>query len=164
MLRPWIRSVSASSFVPSGSAFHAPSRTVLVVEIKTVVPDFQAMVASIDRTSRLAVQIAKEHGWAGRTVGRILVIGDGSIARDRVARLDASVRTIVPDRGPTVRKWLRTPDGPLSGLQFFRNAIPGSTTRRRAGLERVGRRRSDRNATEPGVPDAARSRSPGTQA
>lgn len=136
-------------------AFDRRSRTVLVVEIKTVVPDFQAMVSGIDRKSRLAIQIARQHGWDAVRVGRLLVIADGSTARDRVTRLDASLRTVFPDRGPDVRRWLRDPDRPLSGLLFFRNATPGSTTGSPTGRERVRRRESFRSANVAGIAGAS---------
>jgi transcriptional regulator with XRE-family HTH domain len=145
-------------------AFHAPSKTVLVVEIKTVVPDFGSMISSLDRKSRLAVQIARERGWDARVVGRILVIADGSTSRDRVARLGASLSAVLPDRGQRVRSWLRSPDGPLSGLLFFRIATHTGVTGRRAGLERVRPRRSFRDATLEGVPDSSDRKAPGIQA
>jgi transcriptional regulator with XRE-family HTH domain len=136
-------------------AFHAASQTVLVVEIKTVVPDFQSMVSSVDRKARLAMQIARERGWDPRTVGRIVVIADNSTSRDRVARLSASLAATFPDRGQRVRTWLRAPTGPISGLVFFRNANPAGVTARRAGLERVRPARNARNANLPGVPATA---------
>jgi transcriptional regulator with XRE-family HTH domain len=145
-------------------AFHAASRTVLVVEIKTVVPDFQAMVSSVDRKSRLAIQIAQARGWNATTVARLLVIADGSTARDRVARLDASLRTVFPDRGREVRAWLRSPDRPLSGLLFFRNANRGGTTRPRAGSERVRRPRMSRSATMAGISERSNAVTHRTQA
>ena len=145
-------------------AFHAASRTVLVVEIKTVIPDFQSMVSSIDRTSRLAIQIARARGWDARTVSRLLVVADGSTARDRVARLDASLRSAFPDRGGDVRAWLRSPERPVSGLLFFRNATQARTRGHRTGLQRVRRPQVVRNATETGAPESSRRVPRGTQA
>lgn len=145
-------------------AFHPPSRTVLVVEIKTVVPDFQSMVSSVDRKSRLALQIARERGWDARAVGRILVVADGSTARDRVARLDASLRAVFPDRGTAVRHWLRAPNRPLSGLLFFRSATQAGATARKAGRQRVRISTSVRNASRVSGPEGSGIRSRGTQA
>jgi transcriptional regulator with XRE-family HTH domain len=132
-------------------AFHRASGTVLIVEIKTVVPDFGSMVSSIDRKSRLAIRIAAERGWSARTVGRLLVVADGSTARDRVARFDASLAAAFPDRGQVVRDWLRAPGRPLSGLLFFRNATGPGATGQRAGLQRVRSRRVVRNANVAGI-------------
>ena len=138
-------------------AFHEPTATVLVVEIKTVVPDIQAMLASLDRKSRRAIEISRHRGWEARTVGRILVIADGSTNRDRVARVDASLRAAFPDRGQRVRDWLRRPDGPVSALLFFRNATPVGVPRRRPGAERMNLTRIERDASrrrDPGEPAA----------
>jgi transcriptional regulator with XRE-family HTH domain len=145
-------------------AFHAGSRTVLVIEIKTVVPDFQSMVSSVDRKSRLAIRIAQERGWEARTVGRLLVIAASSTARDRVGRLDASLRTTFPDRGSAVRRWLRKPDGPMSGLVFFRNANQAGTPARTAGRQRVRTLNAVRNANGGCVPEPRRPGMRGTRA
>jgi len=40
-------------------AWHAGSRVVLVIEVKSVVPDIQAMLTSLDRKARLAREIAE---------------------------------------------------------------------------------------------------------
>jgi transcriptional regulator with XRE-family HTH domain len=144
-------------------AFHERSQTVLVIEIKTVVPDFGAMVSSIDRKSRLAIQIARDRGWEARTVGRILVIAESSTARDRVGRLEASLATVFPDRGQRVRRWLRAPDGALSGLLFFRNATGRGVPASRAGRQRVRPLKSFRTATEVGGPERNADRQSGTQ-
>jgi len=145
-------------------AFHARSRTVLVVEIKTVIPDFQSMVSSVDRKSRLALQIAASRGWHGTTVARLLVVADGSTSRDRVARLDASLRSVFPARGGAVRAWLRAPDRPLSGLLFFRRATHDRITGRRAGVQRVRRPKLVRNATVPCIPGGSGDRTAITRA
>jgi transcriptional regulator with XRE-family HTH domain len=55
-------------------AFHRPTESLLVIEIKSVVPDLQAMLGTIDRKVRLAVGIARERGWRVDTVSRLLVL------------------------------------------------------------------------------------------
>src|SRR5262249_29427353 len=52
--------------------FHAASRTLLIVEAKTVIPDAQAMLFSLDRKARLAGDIAAARGWTGEAVARLL--------------------------------------------------------------------------------------------
>jgi hypothetical protein len=68
----WIRGERGSVDV---LAWHVSSRTVLIVEVKTVVPDIQSMLASLDRKVRLAFQIARDRGWSAVAVGKLLVIG-----------------------------------------------------------------------------------------
>jgi transcriptional regulator with XRE-family HTH domain len=100
-------------------ARHAPTGAVLVVEVKSVVPDAQSMLAGLDRKARLAPAIAGTRGWTARQVGRLLVIGDTSTSRRRVDSLEAVLATTYPDRAARVRAWLRDPSGPLSGLLFL---------------------------------------------
>ena len=59
--------VSFNNFGERGSidilAFHPATRTLLVIEVKTVVPDLGGMLATLDRKVRLALEIARERGW-----------------------------------------------------------------------------------------------------
>lgn len=43
-------------------AFHAPSGSLIVIEIKSDVPDLQAMLGILDRKSRLVLDIARDRG------------------------------------------------------------------------------------------------------
>ena len=51
-------------------AFHPTAATLLVVEVKSVVPDLQATLVTVDRKTRLASEIARERGWRPARVGR----------------------------------------------------------------------------------------------
>jgi len=101
--------------------WHAGSRVVLVIEIKSVVPDIQAMLASLDRKARLAPAISRDRGWAPATVGQLLVIGDTRTARRRIEALSTTFSSEFPDRAVAVRRWLAKPvaDAPLRGLWFL---------------------------------------------
>ena len=113
-------------------AWHAGARTVLVIEVKSVVPDIQAMLVSLDRKTRLAVEVARPRGWAPAAVGRLLVIGDTRTNRRRVAALTATFATEFPSRAVEVRRWLERPTAmaPLHGLWFVSTG-QGMTTRHR---------------------------------
>jgi transcriptional regulator with XRE-family HTH domain len=65
--------------------YHAPTGTVVVIEVKSVMPDVQATLLVLDRKTRLAREIARQVGWTPRAVGRMLVVGDGRTTRRRVA-------------------------------------------------------------------------------
>jgi transcriptional regulator with XRE-family HTH domain len=125
-------------------AWHAAARVVLVGEVKSVVPDAQATIAILDRKARLATRIARDRGWAPVTVGRILLVAEGTTARRRVARHATMFSTAFPDRGRRVMGWLRQPVGPLSGLLFLRPSTDPSPKSRALGL---GQRRA--GAREP---------------
>jgi transcriptional regulator with XRE-family HTH domain len=102
---------------------HEPSHSLLVVEVKTVVPDMQLLLAGIDRKARLSPLIARERGWvAVSAVGRLLVLPADRTARRRVALHAATLASALPDRTVAVRRWVRSPSGPISGIAFVSDA------------------------------------------
>jgi Holliday junction resolvase-like predicted endonuclease len=125
--------VSFSRFGERGSidilAFHRPTRTLLVIEVKTVVPDIGGMLATLDRKVRLAGEIARERGWDARHHARLLVVPEDRTARRRVLEHDATFRASFPDRNVDVNAWLRAPSGVISGLMFLSAARQTSQRR-----------------------------------
>jgi transcriptional regulator with XRE-family HTH domain len=125
-------------------AFHRRTGIVLVVEVKSVVPDSQAALHGLDRKARLAPRMAAERGWRCRGVARLLVVGDTATSHRRVARLAATYAVAFPIRGRDVRRWLRDPQDPVSGLLFVAYGPRGSVRRTGPARERVrvrGRRK-----------------------
>jgi transcriptional regulator with XRE-family HTH domain len=122
-------------------AFHPATRLVMVVEVKSVVPDLQAMLFVFDRKTRLATEVARQRGWVARGTARLLVVADGRTARRRVAQHETVFRTAFPQRSVAVKGWLRRPDptSPMSGLWFLSGA-------RRAGARPGARHRVSRAA------------------
>ena len=106
-------------------AFHPATRVLLVVEVKTVVPDVGGMMMTLDRKVRLANQIARERGWRAATVSRVLVLREDSTARRRVAAHSATFSNAFPLRNVAIRAWLRDPAGVISGLLFLSTAREG---------------------------------------
>lgn len=119
--------------------FHLPTGTVVVIEVKSVVPDVQATLLVLDRKTRLAREIARQLGWTARAVARVLVVGDGRTTRRRVASHRAIFAAAFPHRTIAVKRWLRSPDtsGPFSGLWFLADARRVSARQRAS--EPVGR-------------------------
>ncbi len=122
-------------------AWHGPTRMVLVVEVKTVVPDLQATLATLDRKARLGRRIARQQGWEAAAVGCLLVIADGRTARRRVAEHGATFASTLPDRSVVIRRALRDPDParPLRGLWFLPR-MPQAHARHRVAGRPGGRR------------------------
>ena len=116
-------------------AFHRTSRVLLVVEVKSVVPDVQATLVTLDRKERLAVEIARGRGWHGVAVARLLVIRESRTARRRIEEHAATFGTMFPDRIGRIRSWLKGPDprSPLRGLWFLPNG-PQEVARRSGSL------------------------------
>jgi transcriptional regulator with XRE-family HTH domain len=125
----WIRGERGSVDI---LGWHSASRVVLVVEVKSVVPDQQAMLSSLDRKGRLGLEIARERGWTGSSVARLLVVGDSRTARRRVAAHRATFGLAFPHRAVEVRRWLARPSAasPLSGLLFLSDGQAASTRHR----------------------------------
>ncbi len=119
--------------------WHEGTGSLLVIEVKSVVPDSQATLHGLDRKCRLAPQVARERGWETRNVGRLLVVSESSTSRDRISRLGATYDTALPSRNIEVRRWIGQPNGPLGGLLFLRNALTGGTKRPSTARERVRR-------------------------
>jgi transcriptional regulator with XRE-family HTH domain len=103
-------------------AFHSATGSLLVIEIKSVVPDMQDMLASFDRKGRLGPEIARERGWKVATVTRVLVLPDDRTARRRVEAFATTFRTALPARTAAVRRWIRRPEGAISGVLFVSDA------------------------------------------
>lgn len=126
-------------------AWHAPSRTLVVIEVKTEIASIEEMERRLDAKVRLAPRIwAERGGERPRAVGRLLVVADGSTNRRRVARHDAILGARYPMRGSAVRAWLRAPTTALSGLLFLAARGGGASfcrrvRRRPAVSDRSGR-------------------------
>jgi transcriptional regulator with XRE-family HTH domain len=110
---------------------------VMVVEVKSVVPDSQATIHGLDRKARLAPQIARSRGWECRGVSRLLVIGDTATSRRRIAQLSSTYRVAYPTVGRAVLTWLRAPAYPISGLLFMPFARPTNVSKGTTGVQRV---------------------------
>ena len=95
---------------------------VLVVEVKSVVPDQGATLMVLDRKARLAPLIARDRGIEALRVSRLLVIADDRTARRRIAEHAATYLAMFPVRARAVMAWLgdgARRSGPISGLAFL---------------------------------------------
>jgi hypothetical protein len=139
--------VSFNSFGERGSidvlAFEPTTGALLVIEVKTVVPDVGGMLATLDRKVRLAREIGEGRGWRVRTVGRLLVLAEGTTTRRRLDEHAATFDNAFPLRNVEINRWLRAPSGPFSGLLFLPIA-------RETGTRRATGHRSVRDKTPPG--------------
>jgi transcriptional regulator with XRE-family HTH domain len=111
-------------------AFHPATRSLLVIEIKSVVPDMQAMLGGIDRKGRLARDIARDRGWQPNSVTRLLVLPDDRTARRRVERHGATFHAALPAGTTEIRQWLRRPEGTMHGVLFLSDARHASARHR----------------------------------
>jgi len=123
-------------------AWHEPTRTLLVIEIKTELVSVEETLRRHDVKVRLGPAIARERfGWRPAFVARLLVLPDDSTSRRRVDRHEPVLRRAYPLRSTELRRWLRSPRGGASGLAFL---SPTRATRGRG--PRLARKRIRRRA------------------
>jgi hypothetical protein len=134
LLRPFgwevLSEVTFAEYGERGSidllAWHAGSRTLLVIEIKTEITSAEETLRRHDVKVRLAPRLCRDRfGAAPASVGRLLVLADSSANRSRVARLGPLLDGVYPARGRAVRAWLARPAGSLGGVLFLQSAPGG---------------------------------------
>lgn len=91
-------------------AYHPAASVVLVVEVKSSIPEIGNLLIPIDRKVRLAPRIAAERGWPPGVVARLLVVEEGRTVRRRIQDHEAIFSTAFPVRGWAVRRWMRRPE------------------------------------------------------
>ena len=109
-------------------AWHAASRTVLVIELKTELVDPQDLVSTMDRRVRLARRIAGERAWDASTVASWVVLAESRTNRRRVERQKAMLRAAFPADGRAIRAWLSQPVGSISALSFWTDPLGVTAT------------------------------------
>lgn len=101
-------------------AWHAPSRTLLVVEVKSELTSVEETLRRHDAKQRLAPGIASERfAWSDPSaVCRLLVMPDSTTARRRIERHAAVLDHAYRLRASAARGWLKRPAGSASALLF----------------------------------------------
>jgi transcriptional regulator with XRE-family HTH domain len=121
--------------------WHPATRSLLISEVKSVIPDAQATLMPLDRKARLGMKIGRSQGWDPTSVSRVLVVRDGSTNRRRVELLSATFDAAFRVRGAEFRRWLRAPGGSIAALVFLPDSPQRSTRRSATGQQRVNRPR-----------------------
>ncbi|HEY8870152.1 MAG TPA: helix-turn-helix transcriptional regulator [Candidatus Limnocylindrales bacterium] len=121
-------------------AGHAASRSVAVLEIKTDIPKVEETVRRHDEKTRLASKLAERRfGWRPEVVSRVLVLPEEVTLRRTIQRHEATFRAAYPMTSRDVRRWLRLPSGPASGVWFLSVKRPSLGSRGSGGPRRVRR-------------------------
>jgi transcriptional regulator with XRE-family HTH domain len=121
-------------------AFHQPTRSVLVIELKTEIASLEDLLTVMSRRARLAPKIAAERGWQPATVSSLVVIAEGDSNRRQARRYASTLRAAFPSDGHDIRTWLRRPARRINALSFWANATGSGVTDRAAARKRVRRR------------------------
>jgi hypothetical protein len=120
-------------------AWREPTRTLLVVEVKTELASIEEALRRLDVKARLGAEIVKSRGWRPRTIARLFVIGDSGAARRAVATRASTFAIAYPSRGWDVRRWLAAPSGPMAGILFLPRNAGNGDRRTGGGSHRVRR-------------------------
>ncbi len=108
--------VSYSVFGERGSidvlAWHARSRALLIIEVKTELVSIEATLRKHDEKVRLGPKVAAERfGWRAVVVGGLVALPSDRTQRRRADRHEAVLGRALPVRGQAVRAWLQRPSG-----------------------------------------------------
>ena len=92
-------------------AFHEPTGSLLVIELKTELVSLEDLLTTMDVRLRHAAAIGRELGWQVRSVSGRVVLSDSSTNRRRVRAHAAALRSAFPADGRLMRGWLGRPLG-----------------------------------------------------
>jgi transcriptional regulator with XRE-family HTH domain len=123
-------------------AWHAATRTVLVIEVKTEIVDIGEALGTFDRKRRLAPTIARGLGWDVASLGAALIVQDTRTNRRRVAAHRATIGTQLPQDGRRLGGYLHRPGGSVAAVAFWTNNHPGTLRPTKPGSRRVRRANS----------------------
>ena len=126
--------------VIDGLAWHAASRSLLVLELKSEIVDVQEMIGTLDRKHRLAPRVAADRGWEPRATGAWIIVADGRTNRRRLALHRTVLRAAFPSDGRSMEAWVRRPSGSISALSLWPDSRGVSTTQVGGQRRRVRRR------------------------
>jgi len=102
------------------AAWQPQATALLLVEAKSRVVDIQDLLSTTDRKQRLVPRLlAAERGWRPASIGTVILLPEGSRARNVVARHEATFAARFPGRTRETRSWLAAPSGPLAAIWFF---------------------------------------------
>jgi transcriptional regulator with XRE-family HTH domain len=102
-------------------AWHAASRTALVVELKSEIVDINDLMAKADQRRRLAPTIAAARGWRPANVAIWVLVAESRTNRRRLATHRTILRSAFPVDGRSMAAWLRHPAGAPAALSFLTN-------------------------------------------
>ena len=100
-------------------AWHAPTRSLLVIEIKTEVVSGERLLRALDVKVRLVPGIARRFGWDPLAVSRLVVAAESSTNRRRVTVLRPLLGPDATTDARALRRWVRTPTGRVDGVWLW---------------------------------------------
>ena len=99
-------------------AWHAATRTLLIIELKTRIVDINDLMATMDVRRRLAGRIAGERGWEPTSIGMWVAVAPGRTNARALAEHVTVLRAKFPADGRAMRRWLANPIAGIDALSF----------------------------------------------
>ncbi len=118
-------------------AFHQATGALLIIELKTELVSIEDLLTTMDVRMRLATQIAKGRGWDANSVSSWVILADTPANRRRLSLHAATLRSVFPTDGRSMRGWLRQPQRSVRAISMWRNSNAGGATRVAALRRRV---------------------------
>jgi transcriptional regulator with XRE-family HTH domain len=118
-------------------AFHEPTRSLLVIELKTELVSLEDILRTTDMRMRHARSIAAERGWEARSVSSWLVFAESRTTRRRIAAHAAALRSAFPGDGIAMRHWLAGPAGTIRAMSMWTDSRLATASRSAAARRRV---------------------------
>jgi len=117
-------------------AWHAVSRSLLVIELKTRLVDISNLMGTMDIRGRVARRIAADRGWDPIAIGLWVAVAPARTNARILSDHATVLRAKFPGDGRTMRRWLADPSGSVAALSFvpqvrLGNLRPDVTTPRR---------------------------------
>jgi hypothetical protein len=133
----WLRSIGGWVALPEISfsrdgergvidivAWHAATRSLLIIELKTRLVDLSDLMSSMDIRRRIAPRIAADQGWDPAHVSVWVLVAPGRTNKRILSEHRAVLRAKFPDDGRSMRRWLARPEGSIAALSFLPQ-VPG---------------------------------------
>jgi len=103
-------------------AWHERTRSMLIIELKTLLVDPGDLAGTMDRRVRLGKRIALDRGWSPEGISSWVVFSDTRTNRRHLADHETMLRAAFPSDGRQMRRWLESPSAPIAGLSFVSDA------------------------------------------
>ena len=100
-------------------AWHAATRSLLIVELKTLLVDPAELVRKMDERRRLARRVGRERGWQPAAVSTWVLLTDTRTNRRHVTGHARVLAPLAAVDGRSMRAWLRAPAAAVSALSFW---------------------------------------------
>ena len=139
-------------------AWHAATRSLLVIELKTRIVDVNNLMSTMDIRGRVARRIALEHGWDPVAVGLWVVVAPGRTNARILADHASVLRAKFPADGRSMRRWLVAPVGDVVALSFMPQVRLGNLGQETTTPRRVRRSATSVELERPRSPETRRPR------